>query len=122
MVFLEKVKMARLTKYYLIIGPVYLTEVLVFYILSELLNNVYILNFFIRGIFVISLSLVLKNIVFPSVKNFYFKFYTLCFLNPFFSSLFLAIIMSNIPVNLICSKLLADIVVSVLFYIVLLKM
>lgn len=115
-------KMASLIKYYLIIGPIYLTEVLVFYISSELLNNVYIINFFIRGIFVISLSLVLKNIVFSSVKHFYFKFYLLCLLNPFFSSLFLAIIMSNIPANLICSKLLADIIVSVMFYLVLLKM
>lgn len=115
-------KVAPLIKYYLIIGPIYLIEVLVFYISSELLNNIYILNFLIRGIFVISLSLVLKSIVFVTVKNFYFKFFTLCLLNPLFSSLFLAIIMLNLPTNLICSKLLADIIVSILFYLVLLKM
>jgi len=116
------VKVAPLIKYYLIIGPIYFIEVLVFYISSELLNNIYILNFLIRGIFVISLSLILKSIVFATVKNFYFKFFTLCLLNPLFSSLFLAIIMVNLPANLICSKFLADIIVSILFYLVLLKM
>lgn len=114
--------MWHLIKYYSIIGPIYLIEVFVFYVSSELLNNIYILNFIIRGIFVISLSLILKNIIFASVKNFYFKFFTLCLLNPLFSSLLMAIIMLNIPANLIWSKLLADIIVSILFYLVLLKM
>ena len=112
---------SHLIKYYLIIGPIYLIEVFVFYVSSELLNNIFILNFFIRGVFVISLSLILKNIIFASVKNFYFKFFTLCLLNPLFSSLLIAIIMSTLPTNLIWSKLLADIIVSMLFYLVLLK-
>lgn len=113
--------MKHLIKYYLIIGPIYLLELLVFHISSEIFNNIYILNYFIRGVFVLSLSLILKNIIFNNVKNFYLKFFILCSLNPLFSSFFLAIIISSISVNLVFSKLLADIIVSVMFYLILLK-
>ena len=113
--------MKGLIKYYLIIGPVYLIELILFYISSEFFNNVYLVNLLIRGIFVILFSIILKNIVFTSVKNFYYKFLVLCIFNPIFSSLFLAIIFSISLVDLVFAKLLADLMVSVLFYFLLLR-
>jgi len=113
--------MKGLIKYYLIIGPIYLIEILIFYISSEMFNNIYVLNFLIRGSFVLLISLILKNIVFTSVKNFYSKFFILCMLNPLFSSFFLGVIFSMMLIDLVYAKLLADIIVSVIFYFLLLR-
>ena len=113
--------MKGLIKYYLIIGPIYLIEILIFYISSEMFNNIYVLNFLIRGSFVLLISLILKNIVFTSVKNFYSKFLILCILNPLFSSFFLGVILSMMLIDLVYAKLLADIIVSVIFYFLLLR-
>ena len=113
--------MRDLIKYYLIIGPIYLIEILIFYISSEMFNNIYVLNFLIRGSLVLLTSLILKNIVFSSVKKFYSKFFILCILNPFFSSFFLGVILSMMLIDLVYAKLLADIIVSVIFYFLLLR-
>ena len=112
--------MKDLIKYYLIIGPIYLIEVIIFYISSEVFNNIYVLNFLIRGFFVLLTSLILKNIVFSNVKKFYSKFFILCILNPIFSSLLLGVFLSAVLIDLVYAKLLADIVASVIFYFLLL--
>jgi len=114
--------MKDLIKYYLIIGPIYLIEVLIFYISSEIFNNIYVLNFLIRGSFVLLISLILKNIVFTSVKNFYSKFFILCILNPIFSSFLLGVVFYAALIDLVYAKLLADIVASVIFYFLLQRM
>lgn len=108
--------MKGLIKYYLIIVPIYLIEILIFYISNEMFNNIYVLNFLIRGSFVLLSSLILRNIIFFSVQNFYSKFFILGILNPLFSSFFLGVILSIILIDLVYAKLLADIIVSVIFY------
>jgi len=103
-------------KYYTYISLFYVLEMMVFFLLKDILINLILLNFIIRFIFVVLTSYILKNNVFKGEEYFYTIFYFVAFLNPIGSSFFLYLLTSFVLESILIGKFISDVIVSLLSF------
>ena len=115
--------MNQVIKYYFITIIFYIIELLVFSLTVNLWqSNVFWLNLIIRFIIVIFFTIFIKKIIFYKAENFYRKIIILLALNPLIASLFLKLFIATLGgISILFIKFLADVVNSLLFYLILKK-
>tara|TARA_B000000532_G_C18872345_1_gene408979 strand:- start:1236 stop:1628 length:393 start_codon:yes stop_codon:yes gene_type:complete len=115
-IYLGKTSLPTFLKYYTYISLFYILELMIFFLLKDILANLILLNFIIRFIFVVLTSYILKNFVFKGDGYFYTIFYLIALLNPIGSSLILYILNSFILKSLLLGKFVSDVIVSLISF------
>ena len=119
-VSLKSLLMKDIFIYYLINLIFYMVEIVSFIFLYSIWPyEVFWLNTGLRGLLSIFFAITVKNIVFTSSNNFYFKFTTLVLISPFASSIILEILMSALNFEIWILKISGDLIVSIATYIIL---
>lgn len=115
--------MKQVIKYYFITIIFYIIELSAFSFAINLWHgNLFWLNLIIRFLIVIFFTIFIRKIIFYEAENFYRKIFILLALNPLIASLFLKLFIASISgLNILFVKLLADIINSLLFYLILKK-
>lgn len=104
-------------KYYSLIIVCYLAEIYLFNFFQfvEFIKPE-VTNFIIRFFMVILTAGILRIFVFINKKNFFKLFLFLSLINPFLSSILLFLIYGIFGVNIIVSKIIGDILVSLILF------
>lgn len=115
--------MNQVIKYYFITIIFYIIELLVFsFTINLWLSDLFWLNLIIRFIIVIFFTIFIRKIIFYEAENFYRKIFILLALNPLIASLFLKLFITALGgISILFIKFLADVVNSLLFYLILKK-
>ena len=115
--------MNQVIKYYFITIIFYIIELLVFsFTINLWLSDLFCLNLIIRFIIVILFTIFIRKIIFYEAENFYRKIFILLALNPLIASLFLKLFIAALGgISILFIKFLADVVNSLLFYLILKK-
>ena len=107
----RKIKSNSLLKYYILVGLIYVSEIILLFFLSSLLTtNIYLLNLILRilsEIFKAKMLLFLN--VFKGDNLYYIKYAVLCLIAPMIST-------SLMLLGIFISKLIADILLSFISY------
>ena len=115
-IYLGKTSLPTFLKYYTYISLFYILEMMIFFLLKDILANLILLNLIIRFIFVVLTSYILKNFVFKGDRYFYTVFYLIALLNPIGSSLVLYILTSFVLKSLLLGKFVSDVIVSLISF------
>ena len=111
-----------LIKYYVIVLFSYFLEILSIKLLLNFYEDIVIINFINRIFYIFISSIFLRIFVFKTSNCFYFRFYVGAALNPFLSSSLFGLILFSYPeINPLLSKILSDVMISLILYFLILK-
>jgi len=96
--------------------PLYLLEVFLVLVFETHFEQIIVFNFALKVCFALLVAFWLKNFLFKNKKHFYKLFILFCLLNPFLASYALYLILKLGFINIILSKLLSDILVSLVTF------
>ena len=115
-IFLRILLLIKIIKYYSYVLVFYTAEIIAFFILKNLFDYIYLLNFGLRVFFVATSSFFMRRDIFKNGKNFYPIFFIVALINPLFSSLILGLFQNYFIQSILLSKFLADLIVSIFSY------
>ena len=114
----RKIKSNSLLKYYILVGLIYVSEIILLFFLSSLLTtNIYLLNLILRilsEIFKAKMLLFLN--VFKGDNLYYIKYAVLCLIAPMISTSLMLLLNKYLILGIFISKLIADILLSFISY------
>ncbi len=113
--------MRTFLKYYILTFIFYVSEIYIFKLALNLWKyDIFWLNACIRGILVGFFAVIVRRILFTDSENFYVKFSFLVISSPVISSVLLKILILN-NFDIILNKIIADIVSSLIIFMMLKK-
>ena len=115
-IFLRILQWIKIIKYYSYVLVFYTAAIIAFFILKNLFDYIYLLNFGLRVFFVATSSFFMRRDIFKNGKNFYPIFFVIALINPLFSSLILGLFQNYYLESILLSKFLADLIVSIFSY------
>ena len=114
----RKIKSNSLLKYYILVGLIYVSEIILLFFLSSLLTtNIYLLNLILRilsEIFKAKMLLFLN--VFKGDNLYYIKYAVLCLIAPMISTSLMLLLNKYLILGIFISKLIADILLPFISY------
>ena len=114
----RKIKSNSLLKYYILVGLIYVSEIILLFFLSSLLTtNIYLLNLILRilsEIFKAKMLLFLN--VFKGDNLYYIKYAVLCLIAPMISTSLMLLLNKYLILGIFISKFIADILLSFISY------
>ena len=109
--------------YYFLTLLFYLVEISLFAIFYVSWRyDIFWLNITLRSFLVIIFSIIVRNLIFTTTRHFYLKFFILALFNPLLSSALLKLFtLSLLSIEVLVLKFVADLVNSILIFLILKK-
>lgn len=109
--------------YYFLTLLFYLVEISLFSIFYiSWRYDIFWLNITLRSLLVIIFSILIRNLIFTTIRHFYLKFFILVLFNPLLSSTILKLFtLPLLSINVLVLKFFADLITSILIFLILKK-